>query len=274
MKYCLINTENFFFKATVFIFGSFLFLATIILFLSQKASAQCSIEFQLGEEIYYNPLANNKNAGAFIIESQAKDQPEVTFQNGKMQLQSDSHFLMWIPETFPDSIAVSWDFLPKNDNGLAMFWFCAQGRNGEDLFDKSLKKRTGDYPQYHSGDINAYHVAYFRRNPWDNPAINTVNLRKSFGNILVTQGPNPIPNIDSEKVKKKLNKPYRIMVIKCGKYIRMKINDLLIFDWVDEKPYATGKIGFRQMANLMAEYSNLRVQKVIKIEYNNYKNNF
>lgn len=246
---------------------TFIVSLTVICFLHfNSVVGQCKPKFQIKETIYENPLSGSKNIEDFVIESSKNDQPKITFNNGKMKLSSDVHFLMWFPDDFPDDIAVSWDFLPHNDNGLAMFWFCAKGKDGEDLFDNSLNERTGQYPQYHSGDINAYHVSYFRRNPWDDPYINTVNLRKSYGNEMVAFGPNPIPNVNSEKVKKSIKQPYRIMVIKCGKFIRVKINDMVVIDLTDNNPYLNGKIGFRQMANLVAEYSNLKVRRVELID--------
>jgi len=218
-------------------------------------------EFEIGEMIYENSLASSGDVNDVVIESSKDNQPEVSFPDGRLRLESDVHFLFWFPGEFPDNIAVSWEFLPEVDDGLAMFWFCAKGRNGEDLFDPSLKKRTGDYPQYNKGDINAYHVSYFRRNPWDNPELNTVNLRKSYGHNLVAVGPNPIPNV--EQVKEYIEEPYRIRVVKCGPRVIMTINELQVIDWSDDgKPHSGGKIGFRQMAGLIGEYSNLKVQKV------------
>ena len=239
-----------------------LFFAAVYLLNTQSVTAQCLPEFILGKTIYENPLSSKEDIKGVVLETGREVQPEISFMNGRMQLKSEAHFLMWFPLDFPDNIAVSWDFMPKTDDGLAMFWFCATGRRGEDLFDRSLAKRTGNYPQYHTGDINAYHLAYFRRNPWDDPQINTVNLRKSHGNRLVAQGADPIPNVEVEKVRANLKDPYKILVIKAGGYIRMMIDDLLIFDWKDDEPYTRGKIGFRQMANLVAEYSNLKVRKV------------
>ena len=64
---------------------------------------------------------------------------------------------------------------------------------------------------------------------------------------------------------------YRIKVIKCGARVsfNMAYKDELvtIFSWEDEgKIYGPvlgeGKIGFRQMTPLIAEYSNLVVRKV------------
>lgn len=222
-------------------------------------------EFEMGELIYENALSSEADIEDVVIESSEEGQPEITFENGRMRLESDVHFLFWFPHDFPDNIAVSWDFLPEVDDGLAMFWFCAKGREGEDLLDPALQERTGDYSQYNRGDINAYHISYFRRNPWDDPHINTVNLRKSYGHELVALGPNPIPNIDS--VKEHIEEPYRIQLIKSGRHIRMSVNDFVVLDWKDEGEYwEEGKIGFRQMANLAAEYANLSVREIERVD--------
>ncbi len=237
---------------------------TIFLFDCESAIAQDKCEFVIGEKIYENPLSSEKDIEDVVIESSKAGQPEITFEGGRMRIKSNVHFLLWFPFDLPGDFAVSWDFMPKNDDGLAMFWFCAKGRKGEDLFDESLAKRAGQYPQYHSGDINAYHLSYFRRNEWDDSSINTVHLRKSYGKKLVALGPNPIPNVEVEKVAKDLKDPYRVELIKYGRHIRVKINDMVILDWEDDSPYQDGKIGFRQMANLVAEYSNLKINKVLK----------
>ena len=222
-------------------------------------------EFEIGELIYENALSSEEDIEDVVIESSEEGQPEITFENGRMRLESDVHFLFWFPDDFPDNIAVSWDFLPEVDDGLAMFWFCAKGREGEDLFDPALEERTGDYSEYNRGDINAYHISYFRRNPWDDPHINTVNLRKSYGHELVALGPNPIPNIDS--VKEHIEEPYRVQLIKSGPHIRMSINEMVVLEWKDEGEYwEDGKIGFRQMANLAAEYADLKIHEVIRLD--------
>ena len=222
-------------------------------------------EFELGDLLYENPLGTEEDIEDVIIESSEEGQPRISFENGRMRLASDVHFLFWFPQDFPDNIAISWEFLPEVDDGLAMFWFCAKGRDGEDLFDPALQVRTGDYAQYNRGDINAYHVAYFRRNPWDDPHINTVNLRKSHGHELVAKGPNPIPNIDC--VREYVDEPYRLQLIKSGPTILMSINDIVVLEWEDEGEYwEDGKIGFRQMANLAAEYADLTVHEVIRLD--------
>ena len=74
-----------------------------------------------------------------------------------------ANFVFWCPEDFPADIAVTWDFWPVREPGLCILFFSALGRGGEDIFDSSLAPRAGEYKQYHSSDINALHVSYFRR---------------------------------------------------------------------------------------------------------------
>ena len=50
-----------------------------------------------------------------------------------------------------------------NANISEYFFFEENGKDGKDLFDKSFKPRTGEYQMYHHGDMNAFHISYFRR---------------------------------------------------------------------------------------------------------------
>jgi hypothetical protein len=142
-----------------------------------------------------------------------------------------------------------------------MFWFCAAGRNGEDLFDPSLARREGNYRQYHSGDINAYHISYFRRKNPDERGFHTCNMRKSHGFHLVCQGADPIPNVEDVRDE------FSIEVVKLGDWIRFAIDDLVLFTWKDDgsiggPPHEKGRFGFRQMAPLVATYSDFRVEAI------------
>ncbi len=222
-------------------------------------------EYKLGERIYYNKLSCEQDVEGFVMEGQAK----VYFENGKMRMRNaldeslgqKSNFVYWCPVDFPENIAITWEFTPIQEPGLAIMFFSAKGVNGEDLFDKSLAPRDGQYNLYHSGDINAYHVSYFRRMWEDERSFHTCNLRKSKGFHLVVQGADPIPNADDAKG------PYKIKVVKNNGNIIFYINDLEIFNWIDDgvtygNVLGGGKIGFRQMAPLIGEYSNLEVFKI------------
>ncbi|MGN6359981.1 MAG: DUF1961 family protein, partial [Thermomicrobiales bacterium] len=113
---------------------------------------------------------------------------------------------------------------------------------------------------YHSGDLNALHVSYFRRRFPDERAFHTCNLRKSHGFHLVCQGADPLPSVVDA------TPPYHLALVKCGPEVAFAINTLPIFRWRDDgrfgSPLAGGRLGFRQMAPLIAEYANLQVTAV------------
>ncbi len=214
--------------------------------------------------VYENPLRSREDIRGFKLEGQAK----ITFPNERMRMENvleaslgqKANFVHWCPEDFPDHVSISWDYWPLEEPGLSILFFAATGRNGEDLFDPSLTPRAGEYQQYHHGDINAYHVSYFRRQP-NHRHFQTCNLRKSYGFHMVSQGADPIACVEFSKG------PYRIRVVKAGPVIDFFINDLPIFSFHDDGTtygpvWGGGKIGFRQMAPLVAEYANLRVVRI------------
>ena len=215
--------------------------------------------------IYENPLACEADINDFVLEGQAK----ISFPNGRMQLENamdagngqKANYVLWCPVDFPANVLITWDFLPIKEPGLCILFFSVLGRNGEDIFDRNLTERTGEYPQYHHGDINAFHVSYFRRKEPDERAFHTCNLRKSYGFHLVAQGGDPIPDADEVK------EPYRLAVRKENSIITFSVNDLEIFRFEDDgETYGPllqgGKIGFRQLAPLIAEYGNLKVYEL------------
>lgn len=215
--------------------------------------------------IYENPLQTQEDISNFILEGSAI----ITFPEGRMRLENamsqkegqKANYVLWCPEEFPSDVCIEWDFLPIREPGLGMMFFAARGRNGEDLFDEGLSERTGEYPQYHHGDINAFHISYFRRKEPDERAFHTCNLRKSYGFYLTAQGGDPIPNVED------VSAPYRIGIVKKGQDVIFYINELEIFHFVDDgKTYGPlltgGKIGFRQLAPMIGEYANLRVYAI------------
>nr|WP_275264614.1 DUF1961 family protein [Jiangella asiatica] len=221
--------------------------------------------YRITDQIYRNPLASDADVEGFRLEGHA----EVSFPRGRMRMANvidpaegqRANFVFWCPEEFPEDIAVSWNVWPLREPGLCMLFFAATGRNGEDIFDPGLEERTGEYHQYHHGQINAFHVSYFRRKLREERAFHACNLRKSYGFDLVATGADPIPDVDDA------DPPYRLLLVKCGPYISFSINDLPIFSWHDDGQrhgprLGGGRIGFRQMAPLLAEYDNLEVHRV------------
>ncbi|WP_028611271.1 DUF1961 family protein [Paenibacillus harenae] len=215
--------------------------------------------------IYENKLAAEEDVRSFRLEGQAK----LTFPNGRLRMENAidpskeqaANYVFWCPEQFPGDIQVEWDFWPVREPGLCMLFLAASGMNGEDLFDPGLQARTGQYEHYTFGDIRALHISYFRRRYPDERGFHTCNLRKSYGFHLVAQGADPIPNVED------CLSPYHLKLSKRGAEFRLSINDLPVLEWADDgEAYGpvlgSGKIGFRQMAPLIAEYANLKVYRL------------
>lgn len=215
--------------------------------------------------IYENLFAKKEDIEDFVLEGKA----DITFENGCMRMKNAleaglgqmANFVLWCPKEFPKDIRVEWEFRPLSDVGLCILFFAAAGKGNRDLFDPSLAERTGEYPQYHSGDINAFHVSYFRRKEPEERVFHTCNLRKSCGFYLVAQGADPIPGVED------VVDFYRLAVIKKENRIEFTINEMSIFTYMDDGITCGalldgGKIGFRQLAPLTAEYRNLRVYQI------------
>ncbi len=215
--------------------------------------------------IYENPLSCKEDIKDFILEGSAK----ISFPDNRLRLENQidasqeqkANYVLWCKEEFPSDLYIEWNFWPIKEPGLCILFFAAKGRNGEDLFDASLGKRTGEYPLYHHGDINAFHVSYFRRKEQEERAFHTCNLRKSYGFHMAAQGGDPIPNVEDGKP------PYHLGLLKKENSVKFFINDLEIFSFVDDGAtygplLGGGKIGFRQLAPMIGEYADLKVYKV------------
>lgn len=221
--------------------------------------------------IYSNPLRGPSDIAGWVAEGPVQygtyddggpalggDGTSALLLSGTLDPEEDgdhAHWTLWCPEEIPDHVRIRWEFLPIEEPGLAMVFFSARGHDGKDLFSASLAPRTGYYPQYHSGDIDALHISYFRHKYATERAFRTCNLRKSAGFELVAQGADPLPPADDA------DGFYRMEVIKDGRRVAFSINGLPLFDWLDagQEPLAGGYFGIRQMAPLRAAYRNLSI---------------
>lgn len=221
--------------------------------------------WHLADVIYDNALACEKDVSEFVMEGQAA----VSFPMGRLRLEnklppelgSPANYVYWLDRDFPADISISWDFLPIREPGLCMLLVAATGRQGQDIFDPGLARRTGEYDQYNRGEIDMLHVSYFRRKAPAERAFHVCNLRKSYGFHLVAQGADPLPSTAEAAG------PYRMQFVKYGPHVEFFINDLQILSWTDDglthgPVRGGGKVGFRQMAPMLAEYANLKVHRV------------
>jgi hypothetical protein len=224
-------------------------------------------QFEKGKCLYHNSLSSIVGIEGWKMEGRAR----VNFENNLLYLENDldpkiygddAHWVFWCPIDFPDKIMVEWEFYPVREPGLCMIFFAATGRNGEDLFSVNLPIRNGKYPEYHSGEMNALHLSYFRHKHPDERAFRTCNLRKSHGFHLVATGADPLPPVEDAI------SPYHMKLVKYEGIVQFSINDLPVLEWEDDGVsfgpiYGGGKIGVRQMAPMKAAYSNLTVHSAV-----------
>lgn len=211
--------------------------------------------------IYENPLSNKECIRDFRLEGSA----DISFEQGAMMMQNaldaemgqKANYVLWCPQVFPADVRIEWEFRPLTEHGLCILFFAAKGKGGYELFDRRVP-RFGEYVQYHHGNMDAFHLSYFRRKEADERALHTCNLRKSYGFHLVAQGGDPLPDA------KDMFDFYRLCVAKKGEEITFSVNDVQVFQYVDDGVrygplLGEGCIGFRQLAPLKALYRNLRV---------------
>ena len=177
-------------------------------------------------------------------------------ENGKFILENasrENHLVCWLKQEVPADFLLEFKMRPKDrKEGLAIAFFSARGLNGESIFDPKLKPRTGAYPQYNRGDLNAYHVSYWKGGD------NTPNLRKSAGFHLVAQGANLVKDATADVFQ-------TIRVYKRGGKIRLLVDDVVGLAWDDDSKsfgpvLGSGWIALRQMGHTVrCEYDDLKI---------------
>ncbi len=210
----------------------------------------------MSKVIYSSPLAGSDDVKDFIVEGGAV----TAFSDEGMRLEGEngSDAVLWCPKVFPSDIMIEWEFRPVSAEGFGEMFFAAKAAvKGADMFESGLSDRDGTYSQYHSGDINALHVSYYRRSTQEERAFHTCELRKSCGYHLVAEGADPIPDTAGDTW-------YRMCIIKKKTQAALFINELKILEFDDDgRTYGDlltgGCIGFRQAADTAAQYRNLKV---------------
>lgn len=169
--------------------------------------------------------------------------------------QPRSHLVIWNKRVFPADFLLEFEMSPNSStSGLTIVFFCATGKNGEDIFDLSLPPRQADYKLYHSGAIANYSDSYWSRNTETESLTN--RMRKNPGFKLVAEGKSL--TLGATDVT------HHVRILKVGAHIEMEINGKVIFKWDDaEKPLGAGRIGLRSMEGVsLVTYDNFKVWKV------------
>lgn len=214
-------------------------------------------EAERGKLLYSRALGDAADTSGWRLEGPGL----VEHREGWMLMQSsrpdgpEGHIVNWCPQEFPERLWAEWEFELLGQQGLCIVFFAARGQNGRDVFDPSLARRNGVFRQYHSGDIDCYHISYFANTPGS--ARRVANLRKNSGFYLVANGPVGVAAARAGEV-------HRAVLVKDGPHIRLAVDGRTIIDFTDDgiragPVWAGGKIGLRQMQWTVGRYRNFRV---------------
>lgn len=172
--------------------------------------------------------------GHLVLESDR----ETTRSTGKA-----NHLVCWLTKEMPADFLLEFTVCPeKRDRGLNIVFFNARGRGGERIFDSALSPRDGTFSQYHSGDLDNYHISY-----WSGGR-GTSNLRKNHGFHLAAVGRDLIETGKEGEFQ-------TVRIYKRGGKVRLTVDGVLSLAYDDDgKTWGpihnhTGWIGLRQMAH-------------------------
>ena len=133
------------------------------------------------------------------------------------------------------------------------------GGKGTSIFDPVLKSRNGVFKQYHSSDLNSYHVSYWATGR------GFANLRKNRGFHLVTSGADYIVGGDPNTFQ-------CVQIYKRGAQIRVMVDGKVAVAFDDDgQTYGpvhthSGWIGLRQMGHtLRCEYEYVNVYPLTEV---------
>lgn len=138
---------------------------------------------------------------------------------------TDGHLVLWQNRVFPDNILIEYEMSPYDSGkGLNIIFFGYRPTNGTDsIFDSSLPKRDGQFPNYLNHDIGGYHTSV-----WACPLAKrrTTNMRKNVGFYLVAVG--------NDHITDQGPGPHRIRVYKKGGHIVAETNGMIAMEYEDD----------------------------------------
>jgi len=174
-------------------------------------------------------------------------------EDGRLVVRNADHVTFWLKKKCPRDFVAAWDFQPSQLQGLAIVFISADGLGGKDLFDPTLKKRTGQFQQYVRGDIRSYHFSYYAGTR------GSANARKNPGLFMVGM----CRDIIGEDLKAGKKGPWRVAVARRGNRIDVSVDKKRLLTFTDDgvtwgPAHGGGYLGLRQMKrSKLIRYDNL-----------------
>lgn len=203
------------------------------------------------------------DAGA-LVDWRLEGGKRMSVQNGRLVLESEppgptltatsNHLVCWLTKEMPADFVLEFKVCPRDrSEGLNIVFFNARGLHGERIFDPVLAPRSGIFAQYHSGDLDNYHISYWAGGR------GTANLRKNKGFALVATGSDLVAHGPAGTFQ-------TVRLYKRGGTIRLMVDDVVSVAYDDDgKTHGPvwshpGWIGLRQMAHTVrCEYDDLKI---------------
>ncbi len=171
-----------------------------------------------------------------------------------------NHLVCWLAKEVPADFLLEFTVRPENrKQGLNIVFFNARGLRGENIFDPALAPRDGLFKQYHSGDLNGYHISYWAAGR------GTANLRKNRGFHLTAEGEDLVTEGPAGAFQ-------TVRIYKRGGKIRCTVDDVVSVAYDDDGTTFgqvwthSGWIGLRQMGHTVrCEYGHLNVWPLVDL---------
>ena len=172
----------------------------------------------------------------------------------------DGHLVLWNTREFPSDFLLEYGFSPDDSNrGLHIVFLGAKSLSGGSIFDLDLPLRGGLFRNYHSGELNCYHISGFATSETGRPR-RTTNVRKNQGFFLVTCG--------DDRITGQGPGPHLFRLLKVGGKIALETRGLIASRFDDDGEtygpvWQEGLIGLRIMGYTgKASFSHFRVWEV------------
>lgn len=243
--------------------------AGLALFTTQARAAETPGELFVPQDVdYAHPVYVCEFDSPEVLKDWALEgKAKAAIADGNLRLISEpgegkksGNLVFWLRQEMPADFLLEFTFRPQNRvEGLAIVFFCARGKNGESIFDPTLARRNGSFRQYHSGDINNYHVSFWSGSTRRKGESPSSHIRKNLGFNLVAEGQDLVVTGQEGTFQ-------TVRIYKHGGKIRVMVDDVLAVSYDDDGQKfgpvheSPGWIGLRQMAHTqMAEYGRLAV---------------
>ena len=150
--------------------------------------------------------------------------------------------MAFLRDSFPDNIAIEYDLVVENHNGLLITFVAMTGLSGEDAITEA-PKRKGVFPDYFDG-TRSYHVSICRYDD-DGKHTGVSNWRRNPGLNLMVSGKDWCTETNTK---------YHVTITKRGPHCRVEVDGNVGAEFTDPKTLpgevpVGGKIGFRAIGS-------------------------